>query len=126
MCSHKFREARLYDSLASRILYVYSSPGCYLVPQFDIPGNCITIWLHETSFSVLLLISLRFKCVFVCIPGAPKIVPPFKYVLIRHAENNGNSGNSGFGAVSRRTPPNPLFPLFSACSMSTYLKGETI
>ena len=40
-----------------------------------------------------------------------------------HAENN---GNIGFGGVLRETPPNPLLPLFSACSMSTYLKGETI
>ena len=68
--------------------------------------------------------------VFGCVLAAPKlplkIVPPFKYMLIRHAENN---GNSGFGGVLRETAPNPLFPLFplfSACRISTYLKGGTI
>ena len=60
---------------------------------------------------------------FVCIPGAPKIVPHFKYVLILHAQNN---GNGGFGGDLRETPPNPPFPLFWACSMGTYLKGGTI
>ena len=60
---------------------------------------------------------------FVCIPGAPKIVPHFKYTLILHAQNN---GNVGFDGVLRETAPNPLFPLFSACRMSTYLKGGTI
>ena len=68
-----------------------------------------------------------YLLVFVCVLGAPKlpltIVPPFKYMLIRHAENN---GNSGLGGVLRETAPNPPFPLFSACRMSTYLKGGTI
>ena len=51
-----------------------------------------------------------YLLVFVCVLGAPKlpltIVPPFKYMLIRHAENN---GNSGFGGVLRETAPNPIF-----------------